>query len=404
MAIIVQKFGGSSVANAEKIKNVASIIADTYDKGNDVVVVLSAQGDTTDDLIDKAHEINPKPSRREMDMLLSTGEQISIALCAMRLELMNYPVCSLTGWQVGLNTDSNYGGARIKSITGERLRAELDRRNIVIVAGFQGLNKYGDVTTLGRGGSDTTAVALAASLKADLCQIYTDVDGVYTADPRVVKNARKLDEITFDEMLELASLGAQVLHNRSVEMAKRYGVNLEVISSFSKNPGTIVKEVVKMEKSNISGVARDDNVARISLVELEDKPGVAYKIFSLLADRKINVDIILQSIGRGATKDISFTVSAANADEAAEALKERQDSLNFKDIVVTSKVTKLSIVGAGMIGSPGIAAQMFEALYNAGVNIQMISTSEIKVSVLIDSRDSTIAMQAVHDKFFGRAD
>ncbi len=401
MAIIVQKFGGSSVANAEKIKNVASIIADTYDKGNDVVVVLSAQGDTTDDLIEKAHEINPKPSRREMDMLLSTGEQISIALCAMQLELMNYPVCSLIGWQVGLNTDSDYGNARIKSITGERLRAELDRRNIVIVAGFQGINKYGDVTTLGRGGSDTTAVALAASLKADLCQIYTDVDGVYTADPRVVKNAKKLNEITFDEMLELASLGAQVLHNRSVEMAKRYGVNMEVISSFSRNPGTIVKEVVKMEKSNISGVARDDNVARISLVELEDKPGVAYKIFSLLADRKINVDIILQSIGRGSTKDISFTVSAANADEAVEILKENQDGLNFKEILVTSKVTKLSIVGAGMIGSPGIAAQMFESLYNAGVNIQMISTSEIKVSVLIDSRDSTIAMQAVHDKFFG---
>ena len=401
MALIVQKFGGSSVADAEKVNRVAGIIKDTYDAGNDVIVVLSAQGDTTDDLIDKAHEINPAPSKREMDMLLSTGEQISIALCAMALERMNVPVVSLTGWQVGMRTDSNYSSARIKSVATERIRAELDRKRVVLVAGFQGVNKFDDVTTLGRGGSDTTAVAIAAKLHADLCQIYTDVTGVFTADPRLVPTAHQLAEITYDEMLELASLGAQVLHNRSVEMARRYGVNLEVLSSYERKPGTKVKEVVKMEETKISGIAKDSNIARIALVGLKDEPGVAFKIFRDMAKAKINVDIILQSIGRDSTKDISFTVAQSDVDAAVKTLMENRDAIGFQNLSMDDTVCKLSIVGAGMINSPGIAAMMFEALYDAKVNIRMISTSEIKVSVLIDEADSDIAMKAVHQKFFG---
>ena len=397
MALIVQKFGGSSVANTERVRNVARIITETYKKGNSVVVVLSAQGDTTDDLIAKAEELNPHASKREMDMLLSTGEQISIALCAMTIEGMGYQVVSLTGWQAGMNTDSAYGNARIKRINTERIQTELDKNKIVLVAGFQGINKYGDITTLGRGGSDTSAVALAAALHADLCQIYTDVDGVYTADPRT----RKLEEITFDEMLELASLGAQVLHNRSVEMAKRYNVNLEVLSSFTGNPGTKVKEVVKtMEKTHVSGVAKDKNVARLALIGLADEPGTAFKIFSLLAKKKINVDIILQSIGREETKDISFTVARGDAEEAKRILEENRDYIGFKSIEMNTQVAKVSIVGAGMVNNFGVASRMFEALSNAGVNINMISTSEIKVSVLVDERDADRAVQAVHDKFF----
>ena len=402
MALIVQKFGGTSVANAERIRNVARIITETYNKGNSVVVVLSAQGDTTDDLIEKANELNPNAGKREMDMLLATGEQASIALCAMTIEGMGYPVISLTGWQAGVQTNSQYGNARIKRIETERIRAELDKRSIVIVAGFQGINKYGDITTLGRGGSDTSAVALAAVLHADLCQIYTDVDGVYTADPRMVPNAQKLDEITYDEMLELATLGAQVLHNRSVEMAKRYGVNLEVVSSFSKQPGTKVKEVVStMEKSYISGVARDKNIARLALVGLADEPGIAFKIFSLLAKEKVNVDIILQSIGRGDTKDISFTVHKNEMDMARRVLEWHKDSIGFDHIDVSDNIAKVSIVGAGMINNPGVAATMFEALFAAGINIHMISTSEIKVSVLVDLVDADRAVRVVHDKFFG---
>ena len=401
MGLIVQKFGGSSVADADKIRNVARIITETYRRGHSVVAVLSAQGDTTDDLIEKAREINPNASKREMDMLLSTGEQISCSLCAMAIEAMGYPVISLTGWQAGVRTNSTYSNARISRIDTERLLAELDKKCIVIVTGFQGINKYDDITTLGRGGSDTSAVALAAALHADLCQIYTDVDGVYTADPRRVKGARKLEEITFDEMLELATLGAQVLHNRSVEMAKRYNVNLEVISSFSGNPGTKVKEVVKkMEKTHVSGVAKDKDVARLALVGLQDTPGIAFKIFSLLAKEKINVDIILQSIGRGDTKDISFTVAKGDKDRAKEVLEENREYLGFDHIDVSDDIAKVSIVGAGMINNPGVASKMFEALYNAGVNISMISTSEIKISVLVDAADADKAVQAVHDKFF----
>ena len=401
MSLIVQKFGGSSVANADKIRNVARIITETYRKGHQVVVVLSAQGDTTDDLIEKAKEVNPKPSKREMDMLLATGEQISISLMAMAIEHMGYQVVSLTGWQAGMRTDSAYGAARIKRVKTERIQKELDKNKIVLVAGFQGINKYDDITTLGRGGSDTSAVALAASLHADLCQIYTDVDGVYTADPRHVTGAKKLDEITFDEMLELASLGAQVLHNRSVEMAKRYNVNLEVLSSFSGNPGTKVKEVVKtMEKTHVSGVAKDKNVARIALVGLEDRPGIAFRIFSLLAKHNVNVDIILQSIGRNETKDISFTVSKDDMAKAVEVMKENQEVIGFSAVEATDQVAKISIVGAGMANNAGVACKMFEALFSASINIHMISTSEIKVSVLVDERDAERAVQAIHDRFF----
>ena len=402
MGLIVQKFGGTSVANAERIRNVAQIIADTYRQGNRVVAVLSAQGDTTDELIEKAKEINPNASRREMDMLLSTGEQISCALCAMAIEAMELPVVSLTGWQAGVQTNSSYSSARIKKINVERVQSELDRNHsIVIVTGFQGINKYGDVTTLGRGGSDTSAVALAAALKADLCQIYTDVDGIYTADPRYVKGAKKLDEITFDEMLELASLGAQVLHNRSVELAKKYQVNLEVLSSFERKPGTKVKEVAKqMEKTQISGVAKDKNVARLALVGVEDRPGIAYKVFSLLGQQNINVDIILQSIGRDESQDISFTVRRSDVDQAVALLEAHKSSLAFDHIDVDKSVVKVSIVGAGMVDNAGVAAKMFEALYEAGINIQMINTSEIRVSVLLDEEDVNRAVKAIHAKFF----
>lgn len=399
--LIVQKFGGSSVANAERVRNVASIITDTYKEGHDVVVVVSAQGDTTDDLLASAKEINPSASKRELDMLVTAGEQMSASLLAMAIEGMGYPVVSLLGWQIGLKTDSNHGNARIKRIDTDRLNAELHRKNIIILAGFQGTNKYDDMTTLGRGGSDTTAVAIAAVLKADSCEIYTDVDGVYTADPRKVKNAQKLEEITYDEMLELATLGAQVLHNRSVEMAKKYHVNMEVRSSLERISGTKVKEVVKMEKMLIRGVASDKNVARITMVGVEDTPGVAHQVFSLMAARKINVDIILQSIGRDGTKDIVFTVSADQADETMNALKEITESLGCKSVSCDTDVAKVSIVGAGMESHPGVASKMFEALYSANVNIQMISTSEIKISVLIKKDAAEKAVSAVHAAFFG---
>ena len=401
MSLIVQKFGGSSVRDAQRIRNVAHIIADAYRAGNQVLVVLSAQGDTTDDLIEKAREINPRASKREMDMLLSTGEQISIALCAMALEGMGLPVVSLAAWQVGIQTTSAYSDARIKKIDPERIQRELDKNKIVLVAGFQGVNRFGDVTTLGRGGSDTSAVALAAAFGADLCQIYTDVDGVYTTDPRVTSGAVKLEEITYDEMLELASQGAQVLHNRSVELAKKYHVNMEVVSSLERKPGTKVKEVVKMEKTNIAGVAKDVSIARIAVVGLEHSPGVAFRIFSLLGKANINVDAIIQSIGRDESKDISFTLPRADVEEAVRVLEEQKEALRFDHVTVEDKIAKVSIVGAGMMTTPGVAAKMFEALYDANINIQMINTSEIRVSVLIDENDAAAAVRAVHDKFFG---
>ena len=401
MKLIVQKFGGTSVKDKDRIFNVAKIITDTYKEGNNVIAVVSAQGDTTDDLIAKAEEINPNASKREMDMLLSTGEQISASLLAMAIESMGFPVISLSGRQAGFVTDSNYSRARIKKLEPERMEKELDKRRIVIVTGFQGLNKYDDVTTLGRGGSDTSAVAIAASMHADLCQIYTDVDGVYTADPRLVPHARKLDEVTYNEMLELATLGAQVLHNRSVEMAKKYNVSLEVLSSFSGNPGTKVKEVAKrMEKSYISSVAKDTNIARIALLGVPNEIGTSFKVFSLLAQHNINVDIILQGIGHEEGKDICFTVAQSDLAMAEKLLRENQERIRFRVLETNADVAKVSVVGAGVIGNPGVAAKLFEALYDAGININMISTSEIKISVLVERRDAEKAVQVIHDKFF----
>ena len=398
MSLIVQKFGGSSVANAQRVMNVARIVTDTYKAGNDVVVVVSAQGDTTDDLIAKAMEINPKAAKREMDQLLAAGEQISISLLAMAIESLGFPVISLLGWQAGFNTNSVYGAARIKNIKTKRLQAEIAKHNIVVVAGFQGINRYDDLTTLGRGGSDTSAVAIAAAMHADKCQIFTDVEGVYTADPRKVEGARKLDEITYDEMLELATLGAQVLNNRSVEMAKKYSVELEVLSSLNPVPGTIVKEKVKMEKMLIRGVTKDTDVALISVVGLEDIPGVVFKVFSKLSQKNINVDIILQSVGRDGTKDLTFTVSKANGPVAIDALRE-MDAIGDKEIKCSTDVAKVSIVGAGMESHPGTASKMFEALYAQNINIQMISTSEIKISVIIAAEDADRAVSAVHKAF-----
>ena len=400
MSLIVQKFGGSSVRDAQRIRNVAGIIAETYLEGNDVLVVLSAQGDTTDDLIAKAEEINSHPSKREMDMLLSTGEQISVALCAMALESMGLPCVSLTAWQVGIQTTAVHGDARIKRIDSERVQAELDQHRIVLITGFQGMDRAGDVTTLGRGGSDTSAVALAAAFRAKLCQIYTDVDGVYTADPRIVPNARHLDEITYDEMLELASQGAGVLHNRSVELAKKFRVDLEVLSSLERKPGTKVKEVTKVEKTTIAGVAKDTSIARIALIGLRHNPGVAFQVFDLLSKHNINVDLILQSIGREDSKDISFTVHKKDLEDAQEILTENQEVLCFDHIEVDGNIGKVSIVGAGLMTNCGMAARMFEALYEAGINIQMINTSEIRVSVLLDEGDVDRAVRAIHAKFF----
>lgn len=399
MALIVQKFGGSSVADSERVNNVARRVVETAQQGNNVVVVISAQGDTTDDLIEKAAEINPEASKREMDMLLSSGEQISVALLAMAIEALKYPVVSLTGWQAGFKTNAAYGNARIDKINTERIEAELDKRNIVIVAGFQGLNKYEDITTLGRGGSDTSAVALAAALGADKCEIYTDVDGVYTADPRIVPDSIKLDEITYDEMLELASLGANVLHNRSVEMAKKYNVKLEVKSSFNKEPGTIVKEVTNLEKMLIRGVTRDNDVARIAIIGVEDTPGIAFKVFSALSKRNINVDMILQSIGHNGTKDIVFTVNKNNLENTLNAIEELKECISYQEVNHRDDLSKVSIVGSGMVNNPGVAAKMFEALYTADINIHMISTSEIKVSVLINVNNAERAVKVIHDSF-----
>lgn len=402
MSLIVQKFGGSSVKDTEHLMNVAKIVTDTYKQGNNVVVVVSAQGDTTDDLIEKSVELNgdTQPSKREMDMLLAAGEQISISLLAMAIQKLGCPSVSLLGWQAGFKTTSAHTSARIRKVDTSRIKKELDQRKIVVVAGFQGLSRYDDVTTLGRGGSDTSAVAIAAAMHADLCQIFTDVEGVYTADPRKVSGAIKLKEISYDEMLELATLGAQVLNNRSVEMAKKYNIELEVLSSLTKKPGTIVKEKPKMEKMLISGVAKDTNVARISLTCIPDKPGLAFKMFSKLSARDINIDIILQSIGRNNSKDITFTVDKDKSAEAVEIVKKFAEDIGAGDVICDDNIAKVSIVGAGMETHAGVASTMFEALYDKQINIQMISTSEIKVSVLIDKSDADRAVTAIHDKFF----
>ncbi len=399
IGLVVQKYGGSSVRDAERVMNVARRITETYKAGNNVVVVVSAQGDTTDDLIEKAHEINPSPSKREMDMLLATGEQISISLLAMAIEKLGFPVVSMTGWQAGFRTDANYGAARIHEIKAERVENELDKRRIVIVAGFQGVNKYDDIITLGRGGSDTSAVALAAALGADVCEIYTDVDGVFTADPRFVKNAFKLDEISYDEMLELASLGANVLHNRSVELAKKYNVKLAVRSSLNNNEGTYVKEVDQVEKMIVRGVTRDNDCARIALCGVEDTPGKAFQIFSILSKNGIGVDLIIQSIGNGESKDISFTTTEGDLEKALAVLEENKEIVKAKEVKWSKDVSKVSIVGAGMVNNVGVATKMFEALYNAHININMIATSEIKISVLVDQKEAERAVNAIHDKF-----
>ncbi len=397
--LIVKKFGGSSVANRERIFNVARRCIEDYKKGNDIVVVLSAMGDTTDELLELARSINPNAPKRELDMLLTTGEQVSVSLMAMAMHEMDIPAISLNAFQVRMHSTARYGNARFKRIDTDRIFHELEERKIVIVTGFQAVNKYDDYATLGRGGSDTTAVALAAALHADKCEIYTDVDGVYTADPRIVKNARKIDEIMYDEMLELATSGAKVLHNRSVEMAKKYGVELVVRSSLTSEEGTVVKEVVKMEKMLITGVAADRNTARISAMGVADKPGIAFKIFNTLAKRNINVDIILQSVGRDGTKDISFTVSEDDLKETLQILEEKKDALTIKEVTYNTNVSKVSIVGAGMLSNPGVAAKMFESLFNSNININMISTSEIRITVLIDEKDTDKAMVAIHDGF-----
>ena len=397
--LIVKKFGGSSVANKERIFNVAQRCIEDYKAGHDIVVVLSAMGDTTDNLIEMANAINPKAKKREMDMLLSTGEQVSVSLMAMAMHALDVPAVSLNAFQVMMHSTSRYGNARFKRVDTERILHELDSRKIVIVTGFQGVNKYDDITTLVRGGSDTTAVALAAVLHADKCEIYTDVDGVYTADPRIVKDAKKIDVITYDEMLELASLGAKVLHNRSVEMAKKYNVELVVRSSLNRSEGTVVKEASEMEKLLVTGVAADKNTARISVIGVEDKPGIAFRIFDTLAGNNINVDIILQSVGREGTKDISFTVASDDLENAIRILEENKKRLTIQDITWNEKVAKLSIVGAGMMSNPGVAAKMFESLYNSRVNINMISTSEIRITVLVAEDDIEQAMIAVHDGF-----
>ncbi|ABZ84497.1 aspartate kinase, monofunctional class [Heliomicrobium modesticaldum Ice1] len=401
MAIVVQKFGGSSVANPERIQRVARRVVETKAAGNQVVVIVSAMGDSTDDLIDLARQITDKPKAREMDMLLATGEQVSIALLAMAIDKLGHSVLSLTGPQVGILTEHVHGKAKILDVNPERLRLELDAGNIVIVAGFQGATETGEITTLGRGGSDTTAVAVAAALKADVCEIFTDVDGVYTTDPRVVSNARKLNRITYDEMLELASLGAQVLHPRSVEVGKEYNVPIHVRSSFNYNPGTIVQEVVdEVEKDMmVRGVAYDLNVAKIGLFDVPDKPGVARTLFKALAERRVNVDMIIQSAMRDDKNDIAFTVGKDDLELAVEVVKEVNEAIGAGGLTYDADLAKVSIVGAGMVSRPGVAAMMFEALADEGINIDMIATSEIKVSCVVSASEAKRAVQAIHKAF-----
>ena len=397
--LIVNKFGGSSYENKHRIFNVARRWIEDYKKGHDVVVVLSAMGDTTDNLLSLAKSIISEGSKRAMDMLLTTGEQVSVSLMAMAIQAMGVPAVSLNAYQAKMNCTSRYSNARFKRINTERIENELEAKKIVIVTGFQGVNKHDDYVTLGRGGSDTTAVALAAALHADKCEIFTDVDGVFTADPRVVPDARKIDEITYDEMLELATSGAKVLHSRSVELAKKYGVQMVVRSSLNETEGKTVKEIVKMEKMLITGVAADKNTARISVHGVEDRPGIAFKIFHRLAKNSINIDIILQSVGHDGTKDISFTVAQDDLKDALRVLDENKEALTIKDVTYNADVAKVAIVGAGMMSNPGVASQMFEALFNYGININMISTSEIRITVLIDEKDVDRAVRAIHEQF-----
>ena len=403
MALIVQKYGGTSVANTDRIKNVAARVAKYRAQGDQIVVVVSAMSGVTDGLIKLAKDIVPLPSEREMDMLLATGEQQTIALTAIALHGLNVPAVSMTGPQAGIVTDSVHTKAKIQNITPKKIHEQLNQGNVVIVAGFQGETKDGQITTLGRGGSDLTAIALAAALKADLCQIYTDVDGVYTADPRIVPTAKKLQEISYDEMLELASLGAKVMQSRSVEFAKKFGVVFEVRSSLNENPGTIVKEETKsMEGVVVRGVSLDKNQAKITLVGVPDKPGVAARIFKALGDATVNVDMIVQNISHGTgtpQTDISFTADKPDLLKAQKVIDGLKKELGLRDVITAEKIGKLSIVGVGMKSHTGVAGKLFETLAKEGVNIDMISTSEIKISVVIDLAKGEAAMKAVHAAF-----
>jgi len=399
MNIVVQKFGGTSVANAERIINVARRIAKAYDAGNSVVVVLSAQGDTTDRLLQKARELNTQPSKRELDMLLVTGEQQSVALMAMALGSLGYSAISLTATQVGIKSTDVYGNAHIEEISGNRILEELAQGNIVLVAGFQGINQINDYTTLGRGASDTTAVALAAVLNAHICEIYSDVDGIYTADPRIVPTAKKLDVVSYDDMLELAFAGVQMLHGRAVEMAKRHKVEIVVRHSMTDAPGTWIKEDATVEQLKVSGIAIDRNVARITVKGLLDKPGGAYCIFNILAKAQVSVDIILQSVVHDGICDISFTILRQDLETTVNLLSTNQAEIGYTALETDETLAKISIVGAGMATNSGVASSMFEALYECGANIHMISTSEIKIAVLVDELMVTQAAKAIHDKF-----
>ncbi|MSU59673.1 MAG: aspartate kinase [Pedosphaera sp.] len=408
MALIVQKYGGTSVANTERIKNVARRVAEYRKRGDKVVVVVSAMSGVTDGLIKLAKDIVPLPSEREMDMLLATGEQQTIALTAIALHAMDVPAVSMTGAQAGIVTDGVHTKAKIHNITPKQVHDSLNAGNVVIVAGFQGETKDGQITTLGRGGSDLTAIALAAALKADLCQIYTDVDGVYTADPRIVPGAKKLPEISYDEMLELASLGANVMQSRSVEFAKKFGVVFEVRSSLNDNPGTIVKEETKsMEDVVVRGVSLDKNQAKLTLVAVPDKPGVAARVFKAIGDANVNVDMIVQNISHGTgtpATDLSFTVDKPDLLKARKVIDALKSEINYKSVIANEGIGKLSIVGVGMKSHSGVAGKMFETLAKEGVNIDMISTSEIKISVVIDLAKGEQAMKAVHAAFLGQVD
>ena len=395
--IIVQKFGGTSVANAERLLNVAKTIISAHNTGYHVVVVASAQGGMTDSLLKKAHEVNPNANKREMDMLLCTGEQQSVALLAMAINSLGHSAVSLNAAQIRIDSSKLHGNAQIENIQTERILKELERNNIVIVAGFQGINNNNDFTTLGRGASDTTAVALAAVLNAEVCEIYTDVDGVFTVDPRLVQTAKLLPSIGFDTMLELATSGAKVLHGRAAEMAKRYKVPLHVRSSLKNMPGTWIKEDGDVEQLSVSGIAIDRNVGRVSVMGLSDRPSVVFDIFSVLAKEKISVDIILQSVGK--RRDISFTVHSQDIEKTLEILEENRQKIGYIVLDADKHLAKLSLVGAGMSTNFGVASTMFEALYECGINIKMISTSEIKIAVLVDERDVAKAANAVHDKF-----
>lgn len=401
MGIIVQKFGGSSVATTEKLKKVCKHITKEFKKGNDVAVIVSAQGKTTDQLIAEEKEITISPSKREHDVLVSVGEQITISKLAIMLNDMGYKAISLTGWQVPIITDDNFGNARIKTINSQKITDLFNNGYIVIIAGFQGITEKGDITTLGRGGSDTTAVAIAASLNAEKCDIYTDVDGVFTTDPRITDKAEKIDKISYEEMLELSSLGAKVLHNRCVEIGKKYNIPIVVKdTALDESQGTIVKNNKSLEDMEISGIAKDDGISRITVMGLENKIGKTYNVFKLLAEHNINIDTIVQSFGESINKNLSFTIKMNDLDETLKILNDNLESITAREIVHFDNLSKVSIVGIGMTNRTGIASKMFSALYEKNINMHLISTSEIKITVLVNQDEAEMAVKAIHDKFF----